>query len=168
MTRLFATFLICFVASTAGAQPTRFDHLTSPLSTTTARRVADITSWGTVGTAILLDVRAALKSDDRTHALQMTGARLLSTWAWASIAKGLAHRERPCARLSEGCGMDQTDTSFYSMHTAFAFSGIGGPRLQIVLPLATGTGGLRIAAGKHYLTDVLVGAGIGALTSRIR
>ncbi len=48
------------------------------------------------------------------------------------------------------------------------FSTVGSSRLAFSLPLAIGTGGLRVAAGKHWVSDVLVGAGVGLLTSRIR
>lgn len=51
---------------------------------------------------------------------------------------------------------------------ADAFAGLGGPRLEFALPLAVSTGGLRVAADKHWLTDVLAGAAVGAITSRIR
>jgi membrane-associated phospholipid phosphatase len=54
------------------------------------------------------------------------------------------------------------------MHTALAFSAVGGKRLAFTLPLAISTGGLRVAAGKHYVTDVLTGAAIGYATSFIR
>lgn len=129
------------------------------LPTAGERRAADVASYVTLGTVMALDVRAAWKSQDRAHALQMLGARALVTYAWASIAKGLTQRVRP----------DGSDAqSFYSMHTAMAFQTLGGPRLAFVLPLSGSTGGLRVAAGKHWVTDVLVGAGVGALTSRIR
>ena len=75
------------------------------------------------------------------------------------FAERVIERERPD-------GSDRL--SFYSMHTAMAFQTLGGPRLAVALPVSVGTGGLRVAAGKHWLTDVLVGAGVGALTSRIR
>lgn len=66
--------------------------------------------------------------------------------------------------------------SFYSGHTTLAFSlatssamvaSLRGYSLAPVLwavglPLAAFTGYLRIAADKHYLTDVLVGAAIGS------
>jgi membrane-associated phospholipid phosphatase len=83
------------------------------------------------------------------------GLRLGVTYGAAFAAKKLVHRERPCAPLD--CGIDNPDFSFYVGHTALAFSTLGGPRLSVALPLAISTGGLRVAGGKHYLTDVLVG-----------
>jgi hypothetical protein len=136
------------------------DRMTPPLPTTSERRVADWVSLGTVGLDMTLDFKAAWENrNDRTHQLQLFAVRAGLTYGWASIAKGLAHRVRP-----DG----SNDQSFYSMHTAYAFSTLGGPRLAVSLPLAVSSGGLRIAAGKHYLTDVLVGAGVGAITSRLR
>jgi membrane-associated phospholipid phosphatase len=93
--------------------------------------------------------------------------RLGLTYGASQLVKMLVHRQRPCAP-SNTCGIDTPDASFYSMHTAFAFETLGGPRLAVALPLSIGTGGLRIAANKHWLSDVLVGAAVGAATSRIR
>lgn len=126
---------------------------------TTTQRAADYASYATVGTTLALDGLAAWKSDHRAHDLQLFAARVFVTVVWADIAKGLVHRTRPD-------GSD--DKSFYSMHTALAFSTLGGPRLQFSLPLAIGTGTGRVVGKKHYVTDVLVGAAVGALTSRIR
>ena len=73
--------------------------------------------------------------------------------------------------------MNPTDNnvSFYSGHSALSFSlaaaagtvaTLRGYRLMplvwsTLMPLAVSTGYLRIAADKHYLTDVLTGAAIG-------
>lgn len=151
--------LLTCLAAPAAAQGTSFDRLTPALPTAGERRAASIASWVTVGTLIALDTRASWKRDDRAFALQMEGVRLFATFTVATLAKGLAHRERPD-------GSDRQ--SFYSMHTAMAFQTLGGPRVLVAVPLSVGTGGLRIAAGKHWLTDVLVGAGVGSLTSRLR
>lgn len=157
---LLASILLAIaLPSAVAAQGTSLDKLTPALPTAGERRAASIASWVTVGTLIALDTRASWKSEDRSHALNMQAARLFATWTMASLAKGLANRERPD-------GSDRQ--SFYSMHTAMAFQTLGGPRVAFALPVSVGTGGLRVAAGKHWLTDVLVGAGVGALTSRLR
>lgn len=159
MRTLCATILALMLVTPAYAQSTGFDRLTPPLPTAGERRAADIASLVTVGAALALDFKAAWDSRERTHDLQLFAVRAGITYGWASIAKGLVNRRRP-----DG----SNNLSFYSMHTAYAFSTLGGPRVAVSLPLAVSTGGLRIAAGKHYLTDVLVGAGVGALTSRLR
>ncbi|HSP77464.1 MAG TPA: phosphatase PAP2 family protein, partial [Myxococcaceae bacterium] len=69
------------------------------------------------------------------------------------------------------------NVSFYSGHTSLAFSlvtaagtvsELRGYRNRwliwaVGLPAAAATGMLRMAADKHYLTDVLVGAAAGSL-----
>jgi membrane-associated phospholipid phosphatase len=157
---IMALLVIMALGTPAFAQATKFDNLTPYLPTATERKVADWVSLGTVGAALALDAKAAWDDrNNRTHDLELFAVRAGVTYGWAAIAKGLTHRERP-----DG----SNDQSFYSMHTAYAFSAMGGPSIRFSLPLAVSSGGLRIAAGKHYLTDVLVGAGVGALTSRIR
>lgn len=160
MKRYIASILFVLMLPVASyAQATKFDNLTPYLPTATERKVADWVSLGTVGTSLALDFKSAWDSKDRTHDLQLFAVRAGITYGWASIAKGLVNRRRP-----DG----SNNLSFYSMHTAYAFSTLGGPRVAVSLPLVVSSGGLRIAAGKHYLTDVLVGAGVGALTSRLR
>jgi membrane-associated phospholipid phosphatase len=99
------------------------------------------------------------------------------------VVKFIAGRERPFVHaLSEEerpLTRHPTDNnlSFYSGHTSLAFSLVTAAgtvsRLRgyrhtwviwaVGLPAATSVGLLRMAAGKHYLTDVLVGAAAGSL-----
>ncbi len=74
-------------------------------------------------------------------------------------------------------GAYDRNLSFYSGHTSFAFATATSagtifmmrdyPEAPVVLGVglaaATGVGYLRIAAGEHYLTDVLAGAAAGGL-----
>lgn len=96
--------------------------------------------------------------------------------------KHLARRTRPYARFCEPqhdsdlCGRD-AKLSFYSGHTSVAFAAAVAagsiadfhhqPNRKWVwasgLTLATATGALRVAADKHYTTDVLAGAAAGTL-----
>lgn len=163
---ILALFLTLFTATSAHAQALPVDHLTPALPTQSERHIADIASYVTVGLNIALDTKASWDSPERGRAFAMQGVRLGVTFGAAQLTKVLVHRERPC--YPSDCGIDSPTSSFYSMHTAYAFQALGGPRLAISLPLAIGTGGLRIAADKHYLTDVLVGAGVGWATSHIR
>lgn len=127
--------------------------------TATERHVADIASWGTVAASIALDTRASWQCADRRRCFVLQGVRAGVTLGAAELVKRAIHRDRPD-------GSD--DMSFYSEHTAWAFQAIGGPSIGISIPLAISTGGLRVAAGKHWLSDAMVGAGVGFLTSRIR
>ena len=165
MNRFFVVVCLVALAQPAASQPVAFDRLMPPLPTVAERHVADAASWATVVVAEALDTWTSWKAPDRRHAFELQGARVAATYAVVFAAKLAAHRARPCA---PDCGIDNPDFSFFSGHAALAFSTLGGPRLAVGLPLAISTGGLRVAAGKHYLTDVLMGAAVGALTSRLR
>ena len=161
----FLVWWVVVIPATAFGQPLAVDRITPQLPTSAERLAADIVSWATVATAVALDTKVSWDSADRGHAFRMQGARVLVTYAAVLTAKRLIGRTRPCA---PSCGADNPNFSFFSGHTTLAFSTVGGPRLAVSLPLAISTGGLRIAAGKHWLTDVLTGAGVGLLTSRLR
>jgi membrane-associated phospholipid phosphatase len=153
------TLLVLLCAVPAAAEP----NLQFPSAS--ARQASDIMSWGTVLGNLTLDTVQSAQCADRVHCFKMQAIRDGVTLGAVVGVKALVHRLRPCA---PDCGRDDPDASFFSGHTAFAFSALGGPRLSFALPLAIGTGGMRVTAGKHWLTDVLVGAGVGTLTSRIR
>jgi membrane-associated phospholipid phosphatase len=162
--------LLC-LPSPARAQAIAIDKWTPALPTAGERRAADIASWGTVLTTLTLDGVQTWKAscegprDACFAALGKAGLRVGGTVLLSEVVKRVVHRARPCA---PACGIDSPYSSTWSMHTALAFSALGGPRLSIALPLAIGTGGLRVLGDKHWLSDVLLGAGVGALTSRIR
>jgi membrane-associated phospholipid phosphatase len=162
-------FAVALGASPAFAQSTALDRMTPALPSAGERRAADIVSWATAITAVALDAKASIGGcsgqDACYHAIVYTGLRVGATYGAVFALKELVHRVRPCA---PECASDNPDFSLPSGHTAIAFSTMGGPRLMFSLPLAVSTGGLRVAAGKHWLTDTLAGAGIGLLTSRIR
>lgn len=98
---------------------------------------------------------------------------------FSQAAKFAVGRQRPFVRFDEDpnrvANVDD-NLSFYSGHTTLAFSlavsagmvvHYRNYRLEPVvwitgLSIATATGYLRIAADKHYFTDVAVGAGAGA------
>lgn len=166
------------VGQRAGAPA--LDRWTPPLPTPGERRAAEIASNVTVYTLLALDVVDAFRSEHRTRALVLTGVRVGATQGASFGLKKLFSRRRPCSyglsgspevhgyNYAESCGSDDPDYSMPSGHSATAWSTLGGPRLAITVPLSVSTQGLRVAAGKHWLTDTLVGAGIGLATSRIR
>ena len=93
------------------------------------------------------------------------------------IVKFVALRERPYTRSGPYPENDpDSRLSFYSGHTTTAFAlAVSGATLYdmrggrypgvvwgVALALAAGVGYLRIGADKHYFTDVLVGALVGA------
>lgn len=150
--------LLC-LATSGHTQALPVDRLTPALPTAGERHIADIASWGTVLAAIALDAKTSWDAPDRKRAFLLQGARIGIAQAATFGVKKLMHRERPCA--PSDCGSDNPDFSFPSGHAADAGTSFGGPRLAFTLPLIIGTGGLRIGANKHYLTDVAAGALIG-------
>jgi len=106
-----------------------------------------------------------------------------------SVVQRAVGRERPFA---QGCGTvghaactspDDRDTSFFSGHTSFAFTAatllcfqhgrldLYGDADRFVCPAALAvaslTGLLRIGADRHWATDVLTGAAVGAASASV-
>lgn len=158
MRYLLALLCTLLVSAPARAQSVAVDRWTPALATVQERRAADVASWATVLTAMALDTKASWDAPDRTRAIEQQALRTLVVFGGALLVKTVVHRDRPCA---PACGIDHARESFFSAHAAAAFS-------TRQWSFAITTGGLRVAAGKHWLTDVLVGAGVGALTSRIQ
>jgi membrane-associated phospholipid phosphatase len=103
------------------------------------------------------------------------------TAALVQVVKHRVNRPRPHAHYCQpGCGDDlsgrDAQSSFFSGHTALAFSFAvsagtiasmrsyphAGWVLGSGLTMAAATGYLRIAADRHYFTDVLTGALVGS------
>ncbi|MFT3926190.1 MAG: phosphatase PAP2 family protein [Myxococcales bacterium] len=154
-------------------------------NTTAARRASN---WVTVGVlplglAAIMSVAAV-----RDHAADRLPEDLLfisEAVALAGLAnqgiKFIAGRERPFVHALPEADKGSTDhpsdnnLSFYSGHTSLAFSMAvaagtvatmrgyrGAPYVWAVgIPLALLSGYLRIAADRHYMSDVLVGAALG-------
>lgn len=159
---LLAVVVLLGVSSPAAAQTNGF-----ALPTQAERRMADAVSWGTVLAGVAMDTRTSLRAPDRAHALEREAIRIGVTQGATLLVKVLVHRERPCAP-THTCGKSNEHASFFSGHTALAFSTVGGFRASVSVPMASVTGGLRLAANVHWLTDVLAGAGVGLAASRIR
>lgn len=93
--------------------------------------------------------------------------------------KLLVGRQRPHAFFENDLGYARSEDnlSFYGGHTSFAFSVVAatvtvaamrgyagvGIVAGVGFTLSTAVGYLRIAADKHWLTDILVGSAIGGL-----
>lgn len=137
------------------AAPARAEQ--NPLAWASHGALARHLSDGAVWANITAETVASLRANNRGHALGCQALRTGLVVGVAELTKALVHRTRPD-------GSDRK--SFFSEHTALAFVNTGW-RYQISVPIALGTGYLRPAANRHYVTDVLVGAGVGVLASRV-
>ena len=136
---------------------------------------APLTAVGTTAIGAAADRRFR---DTPSNVLVVTEATALAV-ALDDIVKLVAARQRPYAHFRDPDASAPADPdenlSFYSGHTNLAFAtavasgtvaSMRGYRLAPLvwaasLPVAAFTGYLRIAADKHYFTDVLAGALIG-------
>lgn len=119
------------------------------------RHLADAVSTWLVGAQLGLDTLHSFKSPDRPHAFGCQAFRTGITFGAAEGMKLIVHRWRP----------DESDRkSFYSEHSAFA--GVAsGWKFQI--PIAVGVGYLRIAANKHWPSDVAAGLAASYLARKV-
>lgn len=169
-TRLTIALALLLPPLAASGQGLEVDRLTPAIPSEAGRKAAAIVSWTTLaagmGVDLVGDMAGCRGRGDCAGTAGWAAARVGATTGAVLALKFAVHRTRPCAPYD--CGGDRPDTSFPSGHTAYAFSATGGRRVQVTVPLAITTGGLRVAGGKHWLTDVLAGAGIGWATSHIR
>jgi hypothetical protein len=135
------------------AQPTSLDPSNLAWQQQNQNKAA-ILSDVTVGLAIAEDTYESWKSSDRKKAFTQQSLRTSIDVGLVEIVKLVVHRQRP----------DKSDNkSFFSEHTELAAMGYN---LKFAIPLGISTGYFRIAANKHYLTDVLAGLAVGVITSR--
>lgn len=148
--------------------------------TGTASRLSDVSAYALAPVAALGLGAWAAAYDDRlsdfaVDALLIAEAVALSqvTTQLVKIAVG---RQRPYAHYGGGSQNPRDNISFYSGHTSLAFSlavssgTIATMRGYRLAPAIWGTGlaiaatasYFRLAADKHYLTDVIAGAVIGS------
>jgi membrane-associated phospholipid phosphatase len=164
-------------------------RLRAPDARAVAANVSDALMVASILNAVAVDALAIpLVQGDPDLAWQATAAYSFAlgiSLALNDIVKETVDRARPfereCAQnpSAPGCGAPDTYTSFYSGHTAVAFTSAGfscamhlsrslygdqGADIASCagsLALAATTGMLRIVADRHYLSDVVVGALIG-------
>jgi membrane-associated phospholipid phosphatase len=150
----------------------------------TASTVSDWTGFVVTPVTALATCQVAAAADHRFHdapanALVVVEATALAV-ALNDVVKLIVARQRPYVHFRDASHQAPPDPddnlSFYSGHTNLAFAvavasgtvaSMRGYRLAPVvwassLPWAAVTGYLRIAADKHYLTDVVTGALIGS------
>jgi len=108
-------------------------------------------------------------------ALIISEASMISSFT-TELVKISVGRQRPYAHFAAGSKLPADNNSFYSGHTALAFSlatasgTVSSMRGYTYAPLIWGvgmavaatTGYLSIAADRHYLTDVIAGAVFGS------
>lgn len=119
------------------------------------RAGADWLSTGLDVTAIGVESWQNWHAVDRKKAYTHQALRVGIAIAAAEITKLFVHRTRP----------DASDhKSFFSEHTALAAASKGFS-LEVNVPLTMAVGYLRMAAAKHYPSDVGVGAAVGEVLS---
>jgi membrane-associated phospholipid phosphatase len=151
----------------------------------TSEFLSDVGLAGSVPLSLVLLAAGAPRgdrdfADNAVLIAESTGLTMLVT----EILKLAASRERPYSRGGSHCDEERgTDTfmSFPSGHTSLTFAAavaasriahIRGYRhataIQLVtLSTAIGTGYLRIAADRHYFSDVVIGALVGTIVSAV-
>jgi membrane-associated phospholipid phosphatase len=144
------------------------------------REIANSFSDYFMGTSLAAPTILALFTEDRwERGLVVANAILTQAFLNNVMKKGIA-RERPFVR---GCKKDKIygdcrsatqNESFYSGHSALSSTGAGILCAQefdgwclIGATVSLTTGYLRIAADKHYFSDVLTGFAMGALVGYI-
>jgi hypothetical protein len=131
---------------------------TNPFAwTPSARQAASTLSWGLVLGNVGMDTYESWKADDRGHAFKCQALRAAVVVGSTELVKRVSNRVRPD-------GSD--DRSFWSGHAANAMAASGWD-YRIGITIGIGTGYLRLAANKHYLSDVIVGSAVGLAVSRI-
>jgi membrane-associated phospholipid phosphatase len=152
--------------------------------TSRAKLLSDLIGYGgsSVGAATLLLLASADAGPGRWTAygddMIAVFEAVWGTQLWTQFVKILAGRQRPYAHYTPSGTLAQEDNlSFFSGHSSLTFSiavSAGtvayrrGYRLAPVilgggLAMAATTAYLRMAADRHYFTDVLVGSAIGTL-----
>ncbi|HVJ15473.1 MAG TPA: phosphatase PAP2 family protein [Polyangiaceae bacterium] len=159
-----------------------------------ARDASDVLMLAAIGYPFLVDsLTVALwhhQNPKVANELALISAETLAvTSALQTTVSGLTNRQRPYGRrcgdeLSNEtlyCSERNRYRSFFSGHTSISFASAsvvcmhhaniplyGGSGDQLVCALgfmnAAAVGTLRVASDQHYLSDVLMGAGIGTLT----
>ena len=136
-------------------------------------RAADKLSWITEFSPLVLLVGV---NRDRVRETALPVFQAFGTTYFVThVVKVVAARERPIVHFG-GTVPNGANASFFSGHSSGAFSVVfalarvnadrDDPSTKWIwmagVPLAAATGYLRVAADKHYVTDVLTGAAVGA------
>lgn len=143
-------------------------------NTKLASRLSDVMLYGVVPTAAFLTPLGTNHNYGR--AALTIGEAMVITGVVTQAAKFSFARARPYAYYGNDYSNADSRMSFFSGHTSYSFAmalssamlladsypGSSGLIYGIALTVAAIPGYLRIAADKHYFTDVLVGAIVGS------
>jgi membrane-associated phospholipid phosphatase len=145
-----------------------------------AARTSDVLEWACIVSPLALFISPEIRKDFSTVGLMYLQNALFTVGAFG-ITKGLVARPRPYV-YNENVPLQEkmhpnARRSFFSGHTTISFSSVvflskvyGDyfPESEwkayiwaVSLGVAATVGYLRIASGKHFLTDVLAGALVG-------
>jgi membrane-associated phospholipid phosphatase len=137
-----------------------------------ARRVSDILLLGSLTSSLVAS--GAFDANRSGGEIGVWVTTMGASVFTLQLSKQLIRRQRPYARSHPDNDPDD-NKSFFSGHTALSVAGAvaarrmrsisgregGGTMADIALVSAGVTGALRVAARKHYVTDVAVGAVVG-------
>jgi membrane-associated phospholipid phosphatase len=160
-------------------QVNHFDRGAIGNTSTTARRLSDLMAAAAVGVPLVIDVidlgqGEALVSDAIVFAQTLAINGLL-----VGTTKIIVHRPLPRSYAGDPIliGKPEGYRSFYSGHTSLVFAALSASAMTIRLRygektwpsvvtaiVGTTVGVARIADGRHFPTDVLVGAVMGTAT----
>jgi membrane-associated phospholipid phosphatase len=141
------------------------------------------TVWGRIDAHVTLELAITdLEAFSVTETLTFASKRAFARQRPEAQEAGCDRADAPAsASTATACGRADRNSSFWSGHTAFAFTAAGllctehlklalyGAPLDVfacvaTLTTATGTGALRIVADRHWASDVVTGAVIGGLS----
>lgn len=143
-------------------------------NTKLAATMSDVFLFGIIPAAAFISPLAT--NHDYGRAALTIGEAAVVTGVITQIAKFSAARGRPFAYYANDYSSPDSKLSFFSGHTSYSFalclssamllserySQYSAVIYTVALLLAALPGYLRIAADKHYFTDVLAGAAIGS------
>lgn len=153
MKRLLIIAALLLVSVSAAAQPAVDTSARKALAWEAGnQRKADIISTVLVAAALALPCSTKdMRADKRWTCLENEGIRVGISIGAAELVKHFVHRTRPN-------GADRK--SFYSEHTTIACAATLHTKAWALCPAV---GYMRVAADKHWTTDVGTGAAAGAL-----
>ena len=151
-------------------------------------KASDALAATSIAFPVLVDLIGMTLIGDRNKdvGLQMFAiqAQAFAITGFVTSLVKLSGRERPCAQSDDSASgstdCNDPNRSYFSAHTSLAFAGagltcvehqhleffgrVGSPiTCASALALATTTGVFRVVSNRHWMSDVITGAGVGLL-----